>query len=464
MIKKKGANMETKDFKSEFDVSIKEWKYEAYAAIKNNIDSMQERIRDGAFTKTLKERFPKGLIKAFWRHRDPMGLPTHIEEDSKGLYTVTKVSETRTNEEYMILMRDKVVDRMSIGYDVIKDDIKEGIRDLLELKLYEYSPVPIAANEDAMLISVKSLDNLFGNFSLLLDRLEDRVQEMKPYPNEHSARLKNPNLFDPDTFRRKADGTIYGKIKVPSTASVIWAKLKEHNKPSDNPHPQAIRFPIESWTVVQAKKWLEDNNVKYERFEPASKELLELKGATPFADLPLGDRAGAWGADEAEGRVRSWAGGPDKEDVSWDKYRKAFFWYDAGDKENFRAYKLGFADIISGTLTAVPRGVFAAAAAVQGARGGVDLPSGDISGVKAHIEKYYAKMRSKFDDENIVAPWGKELKEGRVLSSANRQKLVDAVSVLQEILKMSELDREKELENFVKLIEDMRDLRVSFRY
>jgi len=30
----------------------------------------------------------------------------------------------------------------------------------------------------------------------------------KPYKNEHSARIKNPDLFDPKTFRRKADGTI----------------------------------------------------------------------------------------------------------------------------------------------------------------------------------------------------------------------------------------------------------------
>lgn len=101
---------------------------------------------------------------------------------------------------------------------------------------------------------------------------ELKLTEEKPYPHEHSARIKDPDLFDDKTFRRKSDGTIYGKIKVPATADVIWGKLKEHNKPSDNPIPQAIRFPTKDWTEAEAKKWLKDNDVKYERFEPASEK------------------------------------------------------------------------------------------------------------------------------------------------------------------------------------------------
>jgi len=93
-----------------------------------------------------------------------------------------------------------------------------------------------------------------------------------PYPNEHSARLQEPGKFNPDTYRRKNDGTIYGRIKVPQTAAVIWGKLKGKDKPSDNPIPQSLRFPVKYWTAEKAKKWLKDNNVKYIRFEPAKKE------------------------------------------------------------------------------------------------------------------------------------------------------------------------------------------------
>ncbi len=96
-----------------------------------------------------------------------------------------------------------------------------------------------------------------------------------PYTNEHSARLRKPSDFDPKTYRRTKDGTIYGRIKVPATAVVIWGKLKGRSKPSDNPIPQSMRFPTANWTAGQARKWLKDNNVKFILFEaakPAKKE------------------------------------------------------------------------------------------------------------------------------------------------------------------------------------------------
>jgi HK97 family phage prohead protease len=93
-----------------------------------------------------------------------------------------------------------------------------------------------------------------------------------PYPNEHSARFKDPDDFDADSFRRKADGTIYGKIKVPATIDVIWGKLKGHSDPEDQPIPQALRFPTKDWTADEAKGWLEENKIKYIAFEPAKEE------------------------------------------------------------------------------------------------------------------------------------------------------------------------------------------------
>ena len=93
-----------------------------------------------------------------------------------------------------------------------------------------------------------------------------------PYPNEHSARLKDPDDFAADSFRRKADGTIYGKIKVPGTIDVIWGKLKGKDAPDDQPIPQALRFPTKDWTASEAKAWLEENKIKYVSFEPAEEK------------------------------------------------------------------------------------------------------------------------------------------------------------------------------------------------
>ena len=119
---------------------------------------------------------------------------------------------------------------------------------------------------------------------------------------------------------------------------------------------------------------------------------------TSFQDLPMADRDREWDGDAAEERVREWAGAEDEPN---EKYRDAHVWYDNEKKDNFGAYKLLVADVIDGRLRAVPRGVMAAAAVMQGSRGGVDLPKDDIDRVKSHLAKYYAKM----GDE---APWERD--------------------------------------------------------
>jgi len=119
---------------------------------------------------------------------------------------------------------------------------------------------------------------------------------------------------------------------------------------------------------------------------------------TSFQDLPLADRDREWDGDAAEKRVRRWA---DAEDAPNAKYRDAHVWYDKDKKDNFTAYKLLIADVIGGRLQAVPRGVMAAAAVLQGSRGGVDLPASDVDRVRSHLAKYYAKMGEE-------APWDRD--------------------------------------------------------
>ncbi|HWG74888.1 MAG TPA: hypothetical protein VG184_12625 [Acidimicrobiales bacterium] len=110
---------------------------------------------------------------------------------------------------------------------------------------------------------------------------------------------------------------------------------------------------------------------------------------TAFQDLPLADREREWDGSAAEKRVRDWSGATDEPN---EKYRDAHVWYDKDKKDNFGAYKLLIADVVDGRLEAVPRGVMAAGAVMQGSRGGVDLPRDDIDRVKSHLAKYYAKM------------------------------------------------------------------------
>ena len=195
---------------------------------------------------------------------------------------------------------------------------------------------------------------------------------------------------------------------------------------------------------------------------------LAVKTATDFGDLPLYDRDYSWASSAALGRVRKWAssdGSGDKDTIDWPKYSKAFFWYDPDDDESFGGFKLPFADITEGKLWAVPRGIFAVAGVLQGARGGVDISEVDQDHIRDVVDRYYQKMREKFDDESIIVPWAKSteglsmkhegdlaltaidafrdrvgqladlrLKEGRTLSSVNRKRLSSLVESMQAVI------------------------------
>lgn len=119
-----------------------------------------------------------------------------------------------------------------------------------------------------------------------------------------------------------------------------------------------------------------------------------IKSVVPFGSLPLADRDRPWSASKAKKRVQEWAGGEDGLDTATiqKKYKRAFFWWDAEKPETLKSYKLPFADIIDGALTAIPRGIFAAAGAISGARGGVDIPDNEKDVVITNIKKYYKKM------------------------------------------------------------------------
>ena len=142
------------------------------------------------------------------------------------------------------------------------------------------------------------------------------------------------------------------------------------------------------WTLGKAKTWVGERQL--------AQMTVVINSVVPYQDLSLADEELEWDNEAAENRRREWAGGEDN--TNWDKYRTAYLWYDSEDKEVFGGYKLPIGDIVDGNLKAVPRGIFAAAGAVGGARGGVDIPDADLAGVKTHLEKYYAKMERK-------APW-----------------------------------------------------------
>jgi HK97 family phage prohead protease len=188
------------------------------------------------------------------------------------------------------------------------------------------------------------------------------------------------------------------------------------------------------------------------------------KTATDFADLPLYDRDYRWDSSAALGRVRKWAssdGSGDVDTLDWEKYKEAFLWYDPQDDSSLQGFKLPMADITEGKLYAVPRAIFAVAAVLQGARGGVQISPEDQDHVKDTVDRYYEKMRREFEDDSIVPPWtknhaGLSLKHEGDLVLASLDTFVERVSQLaglrlKEDRALSDVHR-KRLESMVESV------------
>lgn len=120
--------------------------------------------------------------------------------------------------------------------------------------------------------------------------------------------------------------------------------------------------------------------------------MMRVSGA---ANLPLADEDHAWDADAA--RQRMW----ERADGDWDAYGDGFVLSDGSDTRE--GFKLPFADVIDGELKAVPRGVFAAAGVLQGARGG--MQGGGEEAARRFLVRYYKRMKRP-------APWDQQTQHG----------------------------------------------------
>lgn len=165
---------------------------------------------------------------------------------------------------------------------------------------------------------------------------------------------------------------------------------------------------------------------------PAIEESFVLiKALSGSTTLPLADDVTEWDSIAAQGRILE-AFTKDGE-TDWGKVHSAAFWYDVDNAEKMSGHKLFFADIVDGTLKAIPRGVIAVAAVLQGARGGVDIPESDVDGVKAKVATYYKRM------ELGEPPWEKKATdaEGVGKSEGNMRTKKEQAEVAKVIVEKS---------------------------
>jgi HK97 family phage prohead protease len=134
--------------------------FSGYASIFSQRDLGNDIVVPGAFAKSLARRGASG-IRMLYQHdpNEPIGVWTSIEEDSRGLHVVGRLTRSvERGREVHELMRAGAIDGLSIGFRTVRATAGKaaGTRHIIEADLWEISVVTFPMHPQARVHAVKS--------------------------------------------------------------------------------------------------------------------------------------------------------------------------------------------------------------------------------------------------------------------------------------------------------------------
>jgi len=178
--------------------------FEGLASVYGNVDLGGDIVMPGAFKEFVKTR--DGSIRILDSHntRAPIGKGTVIDSHMglvlKGTLNL-KVSRSRDVHE---LMKDGIIDGLSIGFDILPNgsEVRESdnVRLLKELKLWEISTVVFPMNQMATISAVKNFQQITN-----IREYENFLREVGGFSKEQAKILARS--FKDLPGRRDADET-----------------------------------------------------------------------------------------------------------------------------------------------------------------------------------------------------------------------------------------------------------------
>ena len=138
---------------------------EGYASFFGNEDSDADVMKKGSFKRTIKAQGPEGrdMIKLLAQHdmNQPIGKILKLEETDQGVYMKAKFGTHTLGEDYYRMTKEGIMNEFSVGFQAKQyEENEKGGYDFTEVKLFEVSMVTVAANDRAVVTSVKSSDPL----------------------------------------------------------------------------------------------------------------------------------------------------------------------------------------------------------------------------------------------------------------------------------------------------------------
>jgi HK97 family phage prohead protease len=135
-----------------------------------NVDHQGDRVMPGAFTQTIADWEASGDPCPFvWAHEwsDPfahVGVVRKFTDTPQGLVVDFEIdTSTDFAKQVVKLLDERRITKMSFAYDVLRETKgSDGANELLELRLLECGPCLSPANEEAVLLSRKSVQSLLA--------------------------------------------------------------------------------------------------------------------------------------------------------------------------------------------------------------------------------------------------------------------------------------------------------------
>ena len=348
---------------------------------------------------------------------DSVGLATY-SKDSKLISNIitnwrsemeTKKMKAETEKENK-LQESNEVQKIEVS-DLVKDDMKELSKDPTKIEKRHISEME--ETEDKYIIT-------FEKAMMNMDAHEGMHEKMEEYMKEY---MKEEGMQE------------YMKEMLEKKMGEYMEELIENSKMTFDQLAKSNDSDVENreldHTSVIVEPIVDDQDIEGgeselaptpENLEDNPFDLIDGRDVMRFYDdLPLASEEVPfeWNVttqDEVLGE------GLD----NWDRYAMAHIYVDSeANRETKGAYKLPIALMINGELRVVWNGIKAAMGALNGARGGVDLPEGDKEKAYNVLSQYYAKFEKEIPelrDENEESKKENIIQENNVILSTENKK------------------------------------------
>ncbi len=145
----------------------------------NNVDSDNDTISFGAFSKSIQERGPESTSNRkikYLRYHDfehEIGIIKSMEETHDHLIVTADLGRSTKGNDAFLDYQDGIITEHSIGFMLVQDKIDfldSGVRNLKEVNLMECSAVTFGANSETPVFSVSK-----GNETEYLEKLNNQM-------------------------------------------------------------------------------------------------------------------------------------------------------------------------------------------------------------------------------------------------------------------------------------------------